>query len=924
MTSGNLLDISALEQSLQNSSSLDLLEQYLSLKETSPHSKDIDYLFRKFLLPKCQSPLFDKLFPKFLPYIDINYQNPETSNTTLLMELINHGLNEQAETLIDHSSNKFNPLLTDNSNENYFFKILASPKDLNKFNLFQKIYSFISTITTSSTFSCLNGTNIEGYNLLMLSLFIGNCDISRFLLTKDIELLYTNTLNEDNIIHCAVKGKNPHCLNLLLKEIDKNILYKLIYLKNKDKVTPLELASKMNLGAMVKLINDFIKHNSTSCEVEPTIENAKNVFDLLTCLNEDNYEAVIQEIRKLNYLNEWNSLMIEQMYQIRKNKKYNVNLLRPFKEIFDIGFKKKSTIYYLNSIISEVKRDNFHSSLELFNKINKDDKLKNDFVLKVNTLLIIIDLAIKANYNEFAEKLLQQLNTFISSIKQNENDDIYNNKDINRYFEKNNLLTQQTFKNTITKYNHLLIAIYQCYIAINKNDLNSAKNLFSIINESKTNSTNTNNNTVGKKLTPIDYFIKKIQKYLKIRIDYINNNQHIYKHLDSLITLTRVYTSNSKNSFHTLHAMLFYYNTTGIQNLKEKKYSYAEYCFKLCEHIIHQNETVLYKYLRMVLYNISLCYFYTKKYDNCYKILSSLKTLEQFANNPYVFFRFGVCCLEKELSESKQKFCNENNNDILSKIFKNEISEGSNKSFNRLILVNTEPGTKVNEYSDTPLLEAISSFKQCLLIMKSISAYQKEITKEDNEEDILTSVYKKYEPIIGSIYMNLLFCLLQNGDYNEMFHFANEFEKYAEKFNKPNYSLIIDNYKCEAYLRKNEIQNALDLITTNEMEVNDNYNNSKFNYYISNNRLVFPDVNYKIALYVNFCKINLMNNQLEGAVQCIKKILLLFNYPNNKDLPSYVLNLIVYYLIVTGKNELVIKTLKYRTVPDMFKVKNEE
>ena len=56
--------------------------------------------------------------------------------------------------------------------------------------------------------------------------------------------------------------------------------------------------------------------------------------------------------------------------------------------------------------------------------------------------------------------------------------------------------------------------------------------------------------------------------------------------------------------------------------------------------------------------------------------------------------------------------------------------------------------------------------------------------------------------------MNLLFCLLQNGDYNEMFHFANEFEKYAEKFNKPNYSLIIDNYKCEAYLRTNEIQNA--------------------------------------------------------------------------------------------------------------------
>ena len=53
---------------------------------------------------------------------------------------------------------------------------------------------------------------------------------------------------------------------------------------------------------------------------------------------------------------------------------------------------------------------------------------------------------------------------------------------------------------------------------------------------------------------------------------------------------------------------------------EEKKYSMAEYCFKHCEALIHQNEMSSYKYLSIVLYNISLCFFYTKKYEKCYKI----------------------------------------------------------------------------------------------------------------------------------------------------------------------------------------------------------------------------------------------------------------------------------------------------------------
>ena len=75
---------------------------------------------------------------------------------------------------------------------------------------------------------------------------------------------------------------------------------------------------------------------------------------------------------------------------------------------------------------------------------------------------------------------------------------------------------------------------------------------------------------------------------------------------------------------------------------------------------------------------------------------------------------------------------------------------------------------------------------------------------------------------------------------------------------------------------------------------------------------------YRIALYINMVKVHLLNEKVEEAKKLIGVILGLVNYQNSKDIPAFVINVIVYYLISTKQIELAIKLLKFRKVPNIF------
>ena len=286
--------------------------------------------------------------------------------------------------------------------------------------------------------------------------------------------------------------------------------------------------------------------------------------------------------------------------------------------------------------------------------------------------------------------------------------------------------------------------------------------------------------------------------------------------------------------------------------------------------------------------------------------------MDTFANNPYLFYRLGLCCIERELQDAKINSQSENVNDIVNKII-NDPSENENSSrAKRILLVNSSVNGNSDEDANKNITEAINSFKQCLLIIKGYSIYVKDFhnafEKYEYEND---NTITQYSTIIPSVYLNLIFCLLRNEDYNEAISIAKDFEAYS---NSKNYQYIINNYLVEAYLRMNEHIKAAELVSENNFSLAD----LKGTFYTENNMLLYNDVSFKLALYVNLVKINLLNGKEEEAKRIIGVILGMVK--GSKEIPPFVINVIVYYLITTKQDELAIKTIKFRKVPKMFEM----
>ena len=293
------------------------------------------------------------------------------------------------------------------------------------------------------------------------------------------------------------------------------------------------------------------------------------------------------------------------------------------------------------------------------------------------------------------------------------------------------------------------------------------------------------------------------------------------------------------------------------------------------------------------------------------------------STNPYFFYRLGLCCLERELKEKKKNSNEENLNDIVQESLFS--SENENINFKkRFILVNRTPSSFIGyDNVNEKLTEAIFAFKQALLIIKGNTFYNKEIYNTFNNckeieindlkfenNDLNDNKSFQYIQIFPSIYLNLIFCLIRNENYLEAIQYCLEFRKYDSN---NNYKYAIDNFLIEAYIRINEYVKALEIL----QKQNFSYNNidSKGSFYTSSNQLVYNEVNYRLALCINLIKIQLLNNNFQDVEKNINSMISLLNYPSDSELPPYAINIILYYLLVTNKNELAIETLKHRRMP---------
>lgn len=221
-------------------------------------------------------------------------------------------------------------------------------------------------------------------------------------------------------------------------------------------------------------------------------------------------------------------------------------------------------------------------------------------------------------------------------------------------------------------------------------------------------------------------------------------------------------------------------------------------------------------------------------------------------------------------------------------------------------------------YSERPENQGLDANK---LGGSQISINSQTTSQFDNPPEI-----KSHQQIMTSSYLNLIFSLILSEEWNEVLYFCDEFEKNPIFSRDTEY--IIDNYKIEAYLALNQHKNILEILKKNMLNSNFSYTtlDSRGCFYNNLNKLVYSELNYKLALYINIIKMNFITNNLIEAEKGILSILNLLNINltmtngvlSHADLPPYVLNLIIYYLIVKENFDAAIQVIKRRRLPPLL------
>ena len=956
---------------LKKVDSLDKLEAFLKKKKKSAkdHS-NCDTLFRQFIKNGIEEEQLERLLEMFLPKLDVNFQNPSNGNTTPMMYLVSEGLNFLCEQLIKKNGENIDLTLKDNDEENIFFKIINSSNDKGKVNLFKQCLTLLKEDREEEEKKeTLEAININGKSLIESSLNIGNSDISSLLLMEGIEPKIKNNQTGDNLLHFAIRGKNPYCLKIVLNTVDHEIIKEFTKEVNKDNETPMMLATKMNLSQMVKQLTDIEsgeRKNKTIGE-----NNEDEVFDLLSQITGDTTEKVIKTIKNNYYVSVWNKLFLEIIKSEQLNKNYDIELVKKIINFFDLknnennllkdninseGEEEKNednmkfpitlnsnknefieknnnmydpdkNIYFLNYIVAAENYGTFKNVIKIFKsyiETKKDGVVEDNvdnYIFYVNAIIILIEISLNQKLIQFANILINHLNSFLQNNAVNTKNFDFKNSYSTKYLK---YLSVNEIINPTTDIKGLT-TLFKCNLNLIEGNFEKAQENLS---EFKIKFYGGDKEKKKKDTEPIHKTMERLYHFLKMKADYFSNTQFkLNKHMSSF---DKYQVDND--------SILFYFNFSGIINLKQAHYSYAEYCFKFCKNIIQENPNLYLKYLYGIEFNLSLCYYFTKNYDKAIEVLQKLKNIEKMKNNPYLFYRLALCYIEKEITLRKNDFKLNNENDIVSKIINNEANE--EPAFKkRFLLVNQTPSPSIlsdtnqnNEKKPDNFNEAIIALKECLLIIKGFNSYNLQlyntlnpimnnefidfrnlIENSNKPKDNIDDNHFQYQEVYDSAYLNLIFCLIRKEKYSEAIEMI---EEYSQNNSSNKYKYILDNYSIEAYLKFGEFDKALSILS----KVNFSYENidAKGTFYNNSNNQVFNEITYRLALYINLIKINILNHNYQEAEKYINSVINILNYPAEKELPSFVINIIIFYFLSIGKNEQAVQVIKYRRIPKFY------
>ena len=397
----------------------------------------------------------------------------------------------------------------------------------------------------------------------------------------------------------------------------------------------------------------------------------------------------------------------------------------------------------------------------------------------------------------------------------------------------------------------------------------------------------TNNNQLIK-IKDDNNNIKNFPKYLYLKLNYLqHSNDNIPYKIKDTLGILNINGTNVESQLNKI----YFYHYIGIISLKNKKYNISTYFFLKCLNLISKQTSMLFikrnHFYPVILYNLSLSYFYSKKYHDTIKSLYLLLNYSNnkskfFINYKYIYYRLGLSNLEILIKENKT------------------INLLYNSYLDKKIILKTPKSSSSSSFYEK--LDIIEYFKKAFILIKN------------NPND----------PIYFSTLINLVFCLLLKENYTEAIFYL--------KLNKSKditHINIIKNYLLQCYIYVNKLTLAEKI--SKEIIFDDRvlkYNKKDLKFFEKLNSRLVRAKGYKISSLVNMIKLCVEQKNLKDMQKYLMLILDSINLDIsfgeqgklnvNEEIPTYIINVFVHYYLMINRKDLALDIIKKRKIKEII------
>ena len=774
-----------------------------------------------------------KLFLKKTP--EINYRNSRFENTTILMHSIDEGKDAPTDLIISCSKDDLDMNLPDINGENTMFHIINNQSFTQKVKI-----EFIKDL-------CLKDYNIYSKNKKKKT-------IQDILKSKD----NLSLLNE-------IKNK--------LKEykFDQD---KLTNLYNEDKYDELFVLIENYEKNENEITNkNSFKYNKIFIKLKTILKSFEEITKKKIYLKNHAFQMILED-RGIS------ELIIKIMEILQKvnfdgggtgetNENNNINN----NPIFNLGI-------IINKMIMFYQLDYYNNFINLNNEIAnyKVSFPVMDVYFYLYKYFIKIDMMIQRGFYSNARDEFNNIKRIIEDIKSNTNNNGYlNNNNKEAIIPKDIIFDYKNIQN--------LFKLYRIFLD-SFNETENEEKYGSLINELKNIKFKENDKENNEMIKQEGNNYESFQKYLFLRLNYFKNSKNKISYIMNdplgILNIDGISAQNELNK-------IYFYNYQGIISLKNGNYSISTYFFLKCFNLISiksSNKLLIKRnhFYPAILYNLSLSYFYSKKYKDSIRCLYMLLNYSNnrskfFVNYKYIYYRLGLSNLEIMMQENKS------------------INLLYDSYINKKFILNTP---KISSFYEK--LDIIEYFKKAFILIKN------------NPKD----------PIYFSTLINLVFCLIIKQNYMEAIFYLK-----MNKSTNINDINIIRSYLFQCYLYINKINLAEKV--SKEMIYDNRWlkgNKSDILFFEKLNSRLVKVKGIKISIFVDMIKMCIEKKKIKELQRYLMIILDSINVDIsfcdqgkinvNEEIPIYIINVFVYYYIMINRKDLALDILKKRKIKEII------